>query len=47
MKVKNKIDMHCKQLRLSALGSQVQHLADAAAARRYQLPGVCRKASGN
>jgi len=32
MKVKNKIDQHCKQLRLSALGGQVQHLADAAAA---------------
>ncbi len=32
MKVKNKIDMHCKQLRLSALGGQVQQLADAAAA---------------
>src|SRR5665647_362194 len=32
MKVKNKIDQHCKQLRLSALGSQVQPLADAAAA---------------
>ena len=31
MKVKNKIDQHCKQLRLSALGGQVQHLADAAA----------------
>ena len=32
MKVKNKIDMHCKQLRLSALGGQVQQLADSAAA---------------
>ncbi len=32
MKVKNKIDQHCKQLHLSALGGQVQHLADAAAA---------------
>lgn len=31
MKVKDKIDMHCKQLRLSALGGQVQHLADQAA----------------
>ena len=32
MKVKNKIEMHCKQLRLSAIGGQVQRLADAAAA---------------
>jgi hypothetical protein len=32
MRVKNKIDQHCKQLRLSALGGQVQHLADVAAA---------------
>lgn len=31
MKVKDKIDMHCKQLRLSALGSQVQQMADQAA----------------
>jgi DNA replication protein DnaC len=31
MKIKNTIDQHCKQLRLSALGGQVQHLADAAA----------------
>jgi DNA replication protein DnaC len=32
MKVKNKIDQHCKQLRLSALGRQVHQLADTAAA---------------
>ncbi|MEK9145291.1 MAG: ATP-binding protein, partial [Elusimicrobiota bacterium] len=32
MKVKNKIDQHCKQLRLSAIGGQIQRLADAAAA---------------
>ncbi|MDP1762964.1 MAG: IS21-like element helper ATPase IstB [Sediminibacterium sp.] len=31
MKVKNKIDQHCKQLRLSAIGGQVQQLADLAA----------------
>ena len=31
MKVKNKIDMHCKQLRLTALGTQVHQLADQAA----------------
>ncbi len=31
MKIKNTIDQHCKQLHLSALGGQVQHLADAAA----------------
>jgi len=31
MKVKNKIDIHCKQLRLSAIGGQVQQLADKAA----------------
>ncbi len=31
MKVKNKIDQHCKQLHLSALGAQVEQLADAAA----------------
>ncbi len=31
MKVKDKIDMHCKQLRLSALGGQVHQLADHAA----------------
>ena len=31
MKVKNKIDMYCKQLRLSAIGGQVQQLADNAA----------------
>lgn len=28
MKVKNKIDQRCKQLRLSAIGGQVQQLAD-------------------
>src|SRR5579863_1352940 len=32
MKVKNKIDLHCKQLRLSAIGRQVHQLADTAAA---------------
>lgn len=31
MKVKNKIGIHCKQLRLSAIGEQVQQLADNAA----------------
>ena len=31
MKIKNKIDQHCKQLRLSAIGGQVQQLADLAA----------------
>jgi len=31
MKIKNKIDIHCKQLRLSAIGRQVQQLADEAA----------------
>ena len=31
MKIKNKIDIHCKQLRLSAIGGQVQQLADEAA----------------
>ena len=32
MKVKNNIDMHCKQLRLSALSGRVKPLADQAAA---------------
>ena len=32
MKVKNKIDQYCKQLRLSALSGQVQQLADLASA---------------
>jgi hypothetical protein len=32
MKVKTQIDTYCKQLHLSALGSQVQQLADSAAA---------------
>ena len=31
MKIKNKIETHCKQLRLSAIGGQVQQLADNAA----------------
>jgi len=31
MKIKNKIDIHCKQLRLSAISGQVQQLADNAA----------------
>jgi DNA replication protein DnaC len=31
MKIKTKIDQHCKQLRLSAIGGQVQQLADNAA----------------
>ena len=32
MKTKNKISSHCKQLRLSAIGEQVEQLADTAAA---------------
>ena len=32
MKVKNKITNHCKQLRLPAIGEQVQKMADQAAA---------------
>ena len=32
MKVKNKISSHCKQLRLSAIGEQVQQMADQASA---------------
>ena len=30
MKVNNKISSHCKQLRLPAIGEQVQHMADEA-----------------
>lgn len=32
MKIKNKISSHCKQLRLPAIGEQVQQLADQASA---------------